>query len=386
MGKNTALQSASVENKGGEQRREGTPKHLFTPLENLISQKEELSMMANRRPTFDPRSNDSTLLVGTKLPRSNGRSIRDKISLWEAKEPTHTSLTLDSVGQSGSAKRAESLMTTNNKCIEDKQSCRKVAHKEKQDLEKENVGKLGDSRPCSPVDSTKQQRGTFKPGDNQMGEDCRRVVVHKEKQDHEKENVEKLGDSRPCSPTATEKQQLGTLKKSNDRRAAEQTSHEKRAVFSLFKKLEAMGGGHRKTPPELGNYFSPPNKDKQLEVKKNEAEDSGPRSAAVRSSGTKEGKEQRENVYTEPGSLPINPVPKPRRTFQHPDTATLGRRQGRGQRNLPPLPSLASKTSLKPPSGVYGRPRGERVRDNLSRYQSIRKINSLMRLCQQCVM
>ncbi|XP_030575992.1 DENN domain-containing protein 2A-like [Archocentrus centrarchus] len=386
--KKTALQSASVENKGGEQRREGTPEHPFTPLENLINQKEESSTMAHRRPTFDPHSNDSALMVGAKLPRSNGCSIRDKISLWEGKEPTHSSLTSDSVGQSGSVKRTESLTKSNNKCIEDKQSaesCRKVAHKEKQDLEKENAGKLGDSRPCSPVESTKQQRGTFnssKPGGNQMGEDCRRAVIHKERQKHEKEDGEKLGDSRPCSPTATEKQQWGTQKKSNNRRAAEQTSHEKRAVFSLFKKLEAMGGNHGKTPPELGNYFSPPSKDKQVDVKKNEAEASGQRSAAARSSGAKEGKEQHENVYTEPGSPPINPVPKPRRTFQHPATATLGRRQGRGQRNLPPLPSVASKASLKPPSGVYGRPRGERVRDTFSRrsfeFEDLPGSNSLL--------
>lgn len=382
---------ASVENKGGEHRREGTLKHPFTPLENLINQKEESSMMAHRRSSFDPQSNDNALLVGVKLPRSNGCSIRDKISLWEGKEPTHSSLTSDNVGQSSGVKRTDSLPKSNNKCIEDKQSaesCTKVAHKEKQDLRKESVGKNGDSRPCSPVEPTKQQRGAFnisKPGSNQVREDCKRVVVHKEKQEHEKENVEKLGDSRPCSPTSTDKQQVGTLKKSIDRRAAEQTSHEKRAVFSHFKKLEAMGGNHGKMPPELGNYFSPPSKDKQLEVRKNESEALAQRSTVARS-GTKEKKEQHENVYTEPGAPPINPVPKPQRTFQHPATATLGRRQGRGQRNLPPLPSVASKTSLKPPSGIYGRPRGERVRDSFNRYPWIRKIICLVKLCQLYVM
>ncbi|CAI5635795.1 DENN domain-containing protein 2A isoform X3 [Oreochromis niloticus] len=155
---------ASVENKGGEHRREGPPKHPFTPLENLINQKEESSMMAQRRSTFDPQSNDNALLVGVKLPRSNGCSIRDKISLWEGKEPTHSSLTSDNVGQSSSVKRTDSLPKSNNKCIEDKQSaesCTKVAHEEKQDLRKENVGKIGDSRPCSPVEPTKQQRGAF---------------------------------------------------------------------------------------------------------------------------------------------------------------------------------------------------------------------------------
>uniref|UniRef100_A0A3Q4I2V0 UDENN domain-containing protein n=1 Tax=Neolamprologus brichardi TaxID=32507 RepID=A0A3Q4I2V0_NEOBR len=129
--------------------------------------------MAHRRSTFDPQSNDNALLVGVKLPRSNGCSIRDKISLWEGKEPTHSSLTSDNVGQSSGVKRTDSLPKSNNKCIEDKQSaesCTKVAHKEKQDLRKENVGKIGDSRPCSPVEPTKQQRGAFnisKPGSNQ---------------------------------------------------------------------------------------------------------------------------------------------------------------------------------------------------------------------------
>lgn len=125
-------------------------------------------------------------------------------------------------------------------------------------------------------------------------------------------------------------------------------------MFTLFKKLEAMGENHGKTPPELGNYFSPPSKDKHTEVKRREA------------SGTRE---EKEHLYTEPGEPPINPVPKPRRTFQHPATAPTGKsqRQGRGQRNLPPLPSNSSKTSLKPPSGVYGRHRGERIRDNINR-------------------
>lgn len=146
-----------------------------------------------------------------------------------------------------------------------------------------------------------------------------------------------------------------------------------------------MGGNHGKMPPELGNYFSPPSKDKQLEVRKNESEALAQRSTVARS-GTKEKKEQHENVYTEPGAPPINPVPKPQRTFQHPATASLGRRQGRGQRNLPPLPSVASKTSLKPPSGIYGRPRGERVRDSFNRYPWIRKIICLVKLCQLYVM
>ncbi|XP_044041578.1 DENN domain-containing protein 2A-like isoform X2 [Siniperca chuatsi] len=367
LGENSGFHIASVENKGAGQGREGSPKLPFTPLDNLSNQREESPMMAHRRPTIDPHSNDKTLYIGNKLPRSNGGNIKDKISLWEGKEPTHSPITSGSLGHCASIKRTESLTKSNSKTTDElsAESCRRVAHKEKENLGKENVGKLGDSRPCSPVETGKQQRGTLKnnkPSEKQKGEDCGRVV-HKEKLDHEKENVEKLGDSRPCSPMLAVQQQVGTLKKSNDKRTGEQTSQEKRAVFTLFKKLEAMGESHGKTPPELGNYFSPPSKDKQVEMKKKESEAMG-QTSAVKSSGAKEGRQPHENVYTEPGAPPINPVPKPQRTFQHPATAT---RKGREQRNLPPLPSISTKTSLKPPSGVYGRPRGERARDNINR-------------------
>ncbi|KAI3366435.1 hypothetical protein L3Q82_000579 [Scortum barcoo] len=354
LGESSGLHIASLENTGG-QRRDGAPKLPFTPLDNLSNQREESPMMAHRRSTFDPHGNEpNALLVGNKLPRSNGGKIKDKISLWE----NHSPITSVSLGQCTSIKRTESLTKSDSQTSDEQsaESCRGTAHKEKGNLGKENVGKLGDSRPCSPVETAKNQRGTLKsskPIENQKGEDCSRVV-HKEKQDHEKENVKKLLDSKPCSPRAAAQEQVGTLRKSSDRRTAEQSSQEKRAVFTLFKKLEAMGENHGKTPPELGNYFSPPSKDKQVEVKRKESESN--KTGAVKSSG-----QWPEHVYTEPGELPINPVPKPRRTFQHP----ASQRQGRGQRNLPPLPSV--KTSSKPPSGVYGRPRGERVRDNINR-------------------
>uniref|UniRef100_A0A8D0ANC3 UDENN domain-containing protein n=1 Tax=Sander lucioperca TaxID=283035 RepID=A0A8D0ANC3_SANLU len=313
--------------------------------------------MAYRRSSFNPHSNENTLLVGNKLPRSNVGKIKDKISLWEGKEPTHLPITSSSLGQCASIKRTESL-TKNSKTSDEQsaESCKRVAHKEKENLGKENVVKLGDSRPCSPVETGKQQKGTLKSSKSselQNREDCGRVV-HKEKQNHEKENVEKLVDSRPCSPTVAAQQQVGTLRKSNERRTAEQNSQEKRAVFTLFKNLDAMGENHGRTPPELGNYFSLPSKDKQVVM--------GQTSAV-------KGKQQQENVYTEPGAPPINPVPKPQRTFEHPATAPIGKSQrlGREQRNLPPLPSISMKTSSKPPSGVYGRPRGERGRDNVDR-------------------
>ncbi|XP_068442456.1 DENN domain-containing protein 2A-like [Clinocottus analis] len=354
-GERSDFHISSGENKKAGKRREGAPKLPFTPLDNLSNQPGESPVMAHRRPSFDPHSNENPLLVSNKLPRSNGGNIKDKISLWEGKEPTHSAITSGSLGQCAGIKRTESLTKTSKTTDEPSaESCRRVACKEKENPGKENVGNLGDSRPCSPVETGKQQRGTLKsskPSENHKGEESGRVV-HKEMQAHEKENVEKLVGSRPCSPAVALQQLVGTLRKSNERKIAEQTSHEKRSVFTLFKNLEAMGENHGKTPPELGNYFSPPSKDKPV----------GQSSAA-------KGKPHQENVYTEPGALPINPVPKPRRTFEHPTTGPSGKsqRKGREQRNLPPLPSISTKTSSKPPTGVYGRPRGERVRDKVNR-------------------
>lgn len=360
---------ASVIDKGTGQRREGAPKQPFTSLDNLSNQRKDSPTMAHRRLTFDPHSNENTLLVGSKYPRSNGGNIKDKISLWEGKEVPHSPISSGLSSQCATVQKTESLTKLNNKTTEElsAESCKRVAHKE--NLGKENVGKLGDSRPCSPVGTGKQQTGTLtrsKPSENQR-EDRGRRVTHKENQKHEKENVETPGDSTPCSPVVVVQQQVGTSRKNKDKKTTEQTTQEKRDVFNLFKKLEAMGENHGKTPPELGNYFSPPSKDKQVEVKKKES-DAVSQSSAVKSSGVRE--EHQENEYTEPGSPPINPVPKPRRTFKHPSAVPTekNQRQGSAQRNLPPLPSISTRSSSKPPSGVYGRPRGERMRDNINRY------------------
>ncbi|XP_047191950.1 DENN domain-containing protein 2A-like isoform X3 [Scophthalmus maximus] len=352
LGGRSGIPITSVENKGAGQRKEFGSKLPFTTLDNLSNQREESPMMAHRRTNVDAHGNENTVLVGNKLPRANGGKIKDKISLWEGKEPAHSPITSSSSGQCAAVRRTESQTKSNNKTSHELsvESCSRVAQ-----MEKEN---LGDSRPCSPAETGKQLRGTLKsskPSENQREEDGKRAA-HAESQDHEKENVEKLGHSRPCSPVLVT-QQAGLLRRDSDKRAAEQTSQEKRAVFSLFKKLEAMGENHGKSPPELGNYFSPPSKDKQVEVKRKESE------------SVRNGKQHQENVYTEPGALPINPVPKPRRTFQHPAVVPTGKsqRQGRGQRNLPPLPSISTRPSSKLPPGVQGRPRPGRVQDNINR-------------------
>ncbi|XP_034529434.1 DENN domain-containing protein 2A-like isoform X2 [Notolabrus celidotus] len=357
---------ASAEIKSSKGRKEGAPKLPFTCLDNLSYQREDSPVMAHRRQILDLHSKDSALLAGNKPPRSNGCNIKDKISLWEGKEPTHSTTTSGSSSHCASVKRTESLTKSNNKTLDEQsaESNRGVANEEKENLGQESSGSLGNSRPCSPLETVKQQRGMLKsskPSETLKVEDGIRTGL-KDKQDHEKENEERLGDTRPCTPTVTVQQQVGTLKKNNERRKGEQNNQEKRAVFSLFKKLEAMGENQGKIPPELGNYFSPPSKDKHTEVKQKIPEVKG-QIPGGKSNGA-ELKQNQENVYTEPGTLPINPVPKPRRTFQHPSHASIGKnqRQERVQRNLPPLPSAS-----KPPAGGYGRQRGERVRDNINR-------------------
>lgn len=311
-----------------------TSKLPLKPIDNLGDQWEDLLMMAHRKLNFDADGKENGVMAGNKLPRSNAVNIKDKISLWEGKEPSAATSSSSGIIQTGSLTRGISIATdksaNGNRILNGK------------DIAEENVGKRSKSRPCSPTDPVKQGIVTVscsKPSESQKEEDS-----SKDNQ-AEKENLGNVGSSSPCSPAAvTEKQQVGSLKR-NERKTAE-PSQEKRAVFSLFKKLEAMGDHQNKTPTELGNYFSPPSKNKQEEVKKKDS--------AVKS---------QETVYTEPESPPINPVPKPRRTFQHPaHTGTLPR-QGRGQRNLPPLPSFSTQTSSKPPSGSY-RSRAEGVRDN----------------------
>lgn len=344
-----------MEIKGPGQRRKGASKLPFTPLDNLSDQREVLSVMANKKPTFDLHSNENALSVGSKFPRSSGGNIKDKISLWEGKEPSHSAISSCLSSHNAGVKRAESASQSNNKATDELSAERykRAAHKEKENLGKENAGKLGDSRPCSPVETGKQQTETLKSSrpKDQREEDGRKVP-HREKQDCKKVNQEMVGKAG----------------KDNERAPA-QSTQKKRAVFTLFKKLDAMGANHGKTPPELGNYFSPPNKDKQADVKKKESE-AVAQSGAVKSSCVREVKQHQENVYTEPGTPPINPVPKPRRTFQHPVVISTEKSQSqeRAQRNLPPLPSNFKRPSLKPPLGVYGRPRGERMGDNVNRY------------------
>lgn len=368
------LHAASVREKRGNQRGPGVPERPFAPLENLWNQREEAPMMAQRRTKFEPLSSE----VGSKLPRSSGGNIKQKISLWEGKEP------LGSLGQSN--KKTEPLA----------QNCKTTEGQEAESSWRpEHVGREnGDSRPCSLSKTRQQLRGTIqssKPKEHLSAEDYSgavgspayekenvenlvaarphslaetgvlrggdRLSGNQKREDRRlvqkencKEHLEKMGVSRPCSPV---QEQVGTLRGHGEKKNPMPTRQEKRAVFTLFRKLEAMGENQGRTPTELGNYFSPPSKDKQVESNTGSTQ-----------SGAAEGAPIRENVYAEPGAPPINPVPKPQRTFQHP-SFEKSQRKGRGQRNLPPLPTI----SAKPPSGIYSRPKGERLRDNMNRYR-----------------
>lgn len=382
------FQTASIFEKGANPRGTRVEKLPFAPLENLCNQREESPTMAHRRTKFDPHSAEATLLVGSKLPRSNGGNIKEKISLWEGKEPA------TALGPCASVKKTESLVQNNCKTTEEqeaercwkketvasengdselcstsksRQQIRGTIKSSKpkenvkvedcsgvfcsQDYEKENVENLVATRP-DLLAKTGGFRGSEKLNGNQTREDC--TGVREEQQENCKEHLDQLGDSGPCWPA---QEQVGTLRRSSGRKNPAQTSQEKRAVFTLFRKLEAMAGNPGRTPRELGNYFSPPSKDQYMEFR------GSSQTGSVTNSGAAERIQNRENVYAEPGAPPINPVPKPQRTFQHP-SLEKSQRKGRGQRNLPPLPSI----SAKPPSGVVLRARGERVGDTRNRY------------------
>lgn len=301
-------------------------------------------MMAHKRQTFDPHI--SALSGGNKFPRSSRTNIKDRISMWEGKEPCGSS------DQSASMTKTEFFRTDEQRSID---SCSKASNNEKENFGREN----GDLRSISPGDAGVQPKTNLRRP--KSSENC------KTESPVDLKDVQKLVDPRPClSPGAVQQQQqVGTLKKHNDREMTKQFDQDKKAVFTLFKRLEAMGHNYGRTPTELGNYFSPPSKDKQIEPKKKEAEVVG---QANITAPCKAGPTNQENLYAEPGAPPINPVPKPQRTFRHPASPPIevSQRQGKGERKLPPLPPISTKACSKPPSSVHRRARGERVRENIT--------------------
>uniref|UniRef100_A0A4W5JLC9 UDENN domain-containing protein n=1 Tax=Hucho hucho TaxID=62062 RepID=A0A4W5JLC9_9TELE len=248
---------------------------------------------------------------------------------------------------------------------------------------KDNVGMAGNSRTTSPVGPVKDttvkiteslQKKNISPSEEQYKEHCSRLASREKHQNLGKVIIGRAGVSRPTVEPVKE-QVMGMLKKDNSRRLVEQ-----RAVFTLFKKLEQTMREENpsKSPLELpGNYFCPPSRDTQVEAKRRELESilgtlDADQTFGVSRQGGQEGRDP-QNVYTEPGTPPINPVPKPQRTFQQRTFQHLSKfeartrslpRHGKGQRNLPPLPSISPPPlSNQRSPNIYRRPRTDRQRD-----------------------
>uniref|UniRef100_A0A8C7QCE4 UDENN domain-containing protein n=1 Tax=Oncorhynchus mykiss TaxID=8022 RepID=A0A8C7QCE4_ONCMY len=376
----------------------------------------------------------NTLAGGRTLSKPPHATIKDKISKWEGKEsspsPTLTLTTATTTPTQSIVERTDSLIKSDSKpTIED---CERPTNREKQknngkeNIEhisptvttvpigkiteslkkidsrstmehwsrpvsketqqnhgKDNVEMAGNSRTTSPVGHVKDTtvkitesllKKDVRPSEEQHKGHCSRLASREKQQNLGKAIIGRAGVSRPTVEPVKE-QVMGMLKKDNGRRLVEQ-----RAVFTLFKKLEQTMREENpsKSPLELpGNYFCPPSRDTHVEAKRREIESilgtlDADEMFGESWQGGQEGRDL-QNVYTEPGSPPINPVPKPQRTFQQRTFQHLSKfeartrslpRHGKGQRNLPPLPSISPPPlSNQPSPNIYRRPRTDRQRD-----------------------
>ncbi|KAG9337322.1 hypothetical protein JZ751_028890, partial [Albula glossodonta] len=310
------------------QRKDSEAKPPLCSLDNLSDGPGCTIMLAHKRaPNADPRSNENGVSGVNKLSRAPGglkssASIRDKISQWEGKkEAPHAP------PPSGPtpAKDTETAKKKDTKTIElQREDSKRFVSWERQDSGKENAGKLGDSRPRSPE-----------------------------------------------GPGGRDRDREGLLEKGNRGKHVE-IIHDKSSVLTHIKKLEqAMKESPSKPTIALpGNYFSPPSREEQDEAETKGSEPIFGTLEVVRPAGGVRGRDP-ENVYTEPGTPSINPLPKPQRTFQHhtPNKASNSAPGlGRGRRNLPPLPSIPPPPlPTCPPPGVNRRPWAERFRDSSNR-------------------
>ncbi|KAG5845154.1 hypothetical protein ANANG_G00135820 [Anguilla anguilla] len=190
------------------------------------------------------------------------------------------------------------------------------------------------TRSSSPTATAKGAESTKKDDggaiETQRGEGSRKLACW-ERQDSGKENVGKLGDLRPKSPEGPGwREREKRERERGPRRKAttlpplkgEQGKAERRATEPIFGSLGVVSRG-----PSRGRRGQDPN-----------------------------------NVYTEPGSPSINPLPKPQRTFRHhtPD-GIHGSAQSKSRRNLPPLPSIPAPPlpTCPPPTGAQRRARAD---------------------------
>lgn len=321
----------------GDKDRRDTAVSTKRPLSPLRSLSDSLgpadTMLAHRRAssTTDPRASNMENGLCSKLNHNSPAgvktaSIRDKISQWEGKKEPASPASTGTCPLSTTQKDAEMARKKESKVSEvQRTDSKRFVSWDRQDSGKENVGKLGDSRPKSPDGPTNKDREV---------------------------NLER--GFRASKPT----EQL----------------QDKKSVLTHVKKLEKAT---KEVPdrPSLafpGNYFCPPSKEELEETEKRANEPIFGTFDVVRPVGSRRRREgDPENVYSEPGAPSINPLPKPQRTFQHhtpPTTPISGPGSGKGRRNLPPLPSIPPPPlPTCPPPGVCRRPWADKPRDSNNR-------------------
>ncbi|XP_052453688.1 DENN domain-containing protein 2A [Carassius gibelio] len=287
-------------------------------LSNISRSPGDTIMLAHKSPS-NTQSIENGLGGCSKSPKSplglkSTASIRDKISRWEGKTETTGSNT-----QSVGLKEMEVGKKKVQPEVQRKDS-KRLSNWERQNCGKENGSKFGE-----PLNTSE---GPVK-------------------------EKEWILDKAPLGKTT-------------------ETGQDKKLVLTHIKKLEqAMKETPSKSSLSMpGNYFCPASKEEQEEAEKRPAEpifgtlDVGRSGSRIRSRDS-------ENVYSEPGSPSINPLPKPQRTFQH-HTQTNNPAAihcfVKGKRNLPPLPSIPPPPlpSCPPPQGICRRLSG-RARDTNNR-------------------
>lgn len=315
--------------------RRDTAVSIKNHLSPLLSPGPPDSMLAHRRattPATDPRAPNMENGLCAKLNHNKSpagaktASIRDKISQWEGKKESVPVTISGTCPPSATLKEAETVRKKESKTTEvQRTDSKRFVSWDRQDSGKENVGKLGDSRPKSPEAPANKDR---------------EVMVERE--------------FRASKPT--------------------EQPQDKKSVLTHVKKLEKAT---KEVPdrPSLafpGNYFCPPSKEELEETEKRGNEPIFGTFDMARPSGTRRWRDgDSENVYNEPGAPSINPLPKPQRTFQHhtpPATPASGPFLGKGRRNLPPLPSVPPPPlPTCPPPGVCRRPWADKARNSSNR-------------------
>ncbi|XP_041724862.2 DENN domain-containing protein 2A-like [Coregonus clupeaformis] len=341
-----------------------------TPTQSIVERPDSL-IKSDSKPTME----DSKRPTSREKQKNNGKENIGKDGDSMPTSPTVTTVPL--------VKRTESLKKIDARPTVEEHRSRPASKEKQQNHEKENVGIAGDLRPTSLVGPVKDitvkrteylQKKDVRPFEEQHEGHCSRLASREKQQNIGKEIIGRAGVSRPNVEPVKE-QVMGMLKKDNVRRLVEQ-----RAVFTLFKKLEQTMREENpgKSPLVLpGNYFCPPSRETEVEAKRRELESIlGILDADQTFGGSRQGGQEGrdlENVHTEPGTPPINPVPKPQRTFQQSTFQHLSKSEGRTrsllrhgkvQMNLPPLPSISPPPlSNQPSSNIYRSPRTDRQRD-----------------------